>query len=110
LPFGFLKLLTGKRKIHRIRVMTLGVVPEFRNMGIETVFLREVYRKSMARGYIGGEFSWILEDNEAINGSSGGSSRSRTRCTGSTGRRYEHRRKTRIAPPAIAMPASTSTP
>ena len=66
-PFGFLKLLTGKRKIHRIRVMILGVVPEFRNMGIETVFLREVYRKSMARGYAAGEFSWILEDNEAIN-------------------------------------------
>jgi GNAT superfamily N-acetyltransferase len=66
-PFGFLKLLTGKRKIHRIRVMILGVVPEFRTMGIETVFLREVYRKSMARGYTGGEFSWVLEDNEAIN-------------------------------------------
>lgn len=66
-PFGFIRFLTGKRKIHRIRVLILGVIREFRGLGIETVFLEEIFRKGIARGFSGGEFSWILEDNEAMN-------------------------------------------
>lgn len=65
-PFGIFRLLLGKGKIDRIRVLILGVVREYRHMGIETVFLSEIFRKGIARGYSGAEFSWILEDNEAI--------------------------------------------
>jgi GNAT superfamily N-acetyltransferase len=66
-PFGFLKLLWGKRKIDRMRVLIMGVVEEHRHTGIEAVMLDEIYRVTPSRGYIGAEVSWILEDNLVMN-------------------------------------------
>lgn len=67
LPTGLFRILLGRRKIRRIRVITLGIVPEWRNRGIEVLFYREMFDRALRRGYVGGECGWILETNEAMN-------------------------------------------
>jgi GNAT superfamily N-acetyltransferase len=62
-PIEILKFLWFSRKIHRVRVMIMGVVKEFRNKGIEGLLYREIIREGPKRGYNDAEFSWILEDN-----------------------------------------------
>jgi GNAT superfamily N-acetyltransferase len=66
-PFGFLKILLGRRKINRMRVLVMGVVEEHRKSGIEAAMLEEIYRVGPLNGYFEGEISWILEDNVAMN-------------------------------------------
>jgi hypothetical protein len=38
-PFGVFKLLSGRKKINAIRLITLGVIPEFQKKGTEAVFI-----------------------------------------------------------------------
>lgn len=66
-PFGLFKLLYHARKINRIRVIIMGVLPEYRNRGIDAIFYVETYKKAIKKGYYWGEFSWILENNEPMN-------------------------------------------
>ncbi len=69
-PFGLLKVLWNQyvaKKIKQSRVMVMGVVPEFRNRGIDVIFYAEAVRVSKLRGHRGGEMSWILEDNDMMN-------------------------------------------
>lgn len=63
---GPLKFLYYARKIHEIRVMILGVLPEFQKRGIETLLYAEIFRRGQARGYRKAEMSWILEDNHLM--------------------------------------------
>lgn len=62
-PIGLLKILWYSRKIDRARVMTLGLIPEYRNKGIDTLFYMTCFRTANAKGIFGGEASWVLEDN-----------------------------------------------
>jgi len=62
-PLGLPKLLWYARQVDGIRVITLGVRPRYRQRGIETIFYVETYFRGIERGYVRGEFSWILEDN-----------------------------------------------
>lgn len=69
LPFGIFKLLSGLRpkakKIRRVRVITLGVAPEWRSSGLASVFYVEAYRQAEKLGlFEPSEMSWILEDNK----------------------------------------------
>jgi hypothetical protein len=48
------------------RVLTLGLVPEARGLGIDNLLIMALFRHGGAAGTIGGEFSWILEDNVAM--------------------------------------------
>jgi hypothetical protein len=66
-PFGFLKLLWGKRSIDRLRVLVMGIIAEHRKSGIEAAMFDEIYRAGPANGYFEGEVSWILEDNVVMN-------------------------------------------
>lgn len=69
-PVGILKLLWHtkiSKKINGVRIITLGVVPEFQKRGIDTVFYVETYNVGTKRGYTWGEMSWILEDNILMN-------------------------------------------
>ena len=66
-PFGIVRLLLGKRKISRARVLAMGVLPQYRKKGIDTVFYLRAYEAGTKVGYNWGEFSWILEDNEMMN-------------------------------------------
>lgn len=63
LPFGIFRLLLGRRHIHRVRVLTMGVVPEHRRSGIEMALIYHTFKNGYERGFDEGEFSWILEDN-----------------------------------------------
>lgn len=66
LPFGFIKLLLYKRKIDWLRVIIMGVKPEYRKRGIDSVFYLETIRNGNKGGYGGAEISWVLEDNLAM--------------------------------------------
>ncbi|MEX2536747.1 MAG: hypothetical protein WD273_14215 [Trueperaceae bacterium] len=67
LPWGIIKLLNRKRIIRRGRLPILGVMPEFRNRGLELVLIDEIARRGAVKGYTEGECSWVLESNSAMN-------------------------------------------
>ena len=66
-PTGLIKLLTGMKKIKTVRVITLGIVKEFQHIGLGTILYTELIRRAQKRNIHGGEMSWVLEDNEAMN-------------------------------------------
>jgi GNAT superfamily N-acetyltransferase len=66
---GILKVLWASRRITRLRVLLLGVVPEWHGRGVDAVLYRHVWENGRSRGYDWAEAGWILEDNHAmING------------------------------------------
>ena len=66
-PRGLPQLLLGKRFLKTVRIVALGVRPEFRKEGIFALFTHESFLRSQKYKLVGGEASWILEDNEAMN-------------------------------------------
>ena len=62
-PVGLAKFLWYSRKISDIRVMAMGVTPEYRKKGIEGLLYLESFKAAMKKGYERAEMSWILEDN-----------------------------------------------
>jgi hypothetical protein len=62
-PFGIFKILTGRKKITGIRVIMMGVIPEYQRKGIEAVFIRNTIKIGMSKGYHSADISWVLEDN-----------------------------------------------
>jgi hypothetical protein len=62
-PFGLFKLLWYRRKIDGIRVITLGLKPGFRRMGLDAMFYLRIFEEGVKGGYRWAECSWILEDN-----------------------------------------------
>ena len=66
-PFGLLKLLYYMKRIHTVRVITMGVIPEYQKRGIDAVFYYETFKAGTEMGFDAGEFSWILESNEMMN-------------------------------------------
>ena len=67
LPFGWAKFLWYKRKIDAIRVLALGVKPEYQDLGIAAAFYVEHLRGADPKGIWWGEMGWILETNEPMN-------------------------------------------
>jgi GNAT superfamily N-acetyltransferase len=63
LPLGIFKLLLGKSKINRLRIIALGVTEEYRKMGIEGSFYGAFMKRFVERNMQHAEASWILEDN-----------------------------------------------
>jgi GNAT superfamily N-acetyltransferase len=69
-PFGIFKLLWHtkiRNKIDGVRIITMGVIPEYQKRGIDTVFYAETYNVGVKRGYKWAEMSWVLEDNVLMN-------------------------------------------
>jgi hypothetical protein len=66
-PFNFLKLFTQKKKITWVRIITLGIIPEFQKKGLDSVLYWEVLERGDKLGLHLGEASWVLEDNEMMN-------------------------------------------
>lgn len=66
LPFGIFKLLFGKRKVKKVRIALLGVLEEYRKLGIEAVFFANFIQAARQYNLIGGEASWVLENNEMM--------------------------------------------
>lgn len=66
-PFGIFKVLYYSKRIKGARVITMGVIEEYRGRGIDVLFYLETFQRGVARGYVWGELSWILEDNAPMN-------------------------------------------
>jgi len=66
LPFGWWRLLFGRSHIDTARVFALGIVPEYRNRGIDAVLYYETFREAMRKGYQRAELSLIVESNMAM--------------------------------------------
>jgi hypothetical protein len=67
LPFGIFKLLWYKRKIDMLRLTIMGVLKEYRHMGIETCFIHDTYAAGLKMGAWRCEMSQIVENNTAMN-------------------------------------------
>lgn len=65
-PLTIAKALYYSRKIKDLRVMLLGIKKEFRNKGVEALLFREGFGPIKEGRYERVEFSWILEENIAI--------------------------------------------
>ena len=67
LPFGWLTFLLNKRRIRSARTILMGVLPEYRKLGIDVGMVYRTMQAAFARGITHGECSWILADNRAMN-------------------------------------------
>ena len=67
LPTGIFKLLFGRKKINKIRVVVLGVVEGYRKQGIEACFYAKTIKYCLNNGIVAAEASLILETNEMMN-------------------------------------------
>ncbi len=63
---GLYHLMTKKKKIDLVRVIVLGVLPEYLNTGAAAALFYETAVNAKKLGYKYGEASWILEDNERM--------------------------------------------
>lgn len=79
-PFGFLKLVTNRRAIKKVRLIATNVVPEYQRWGVGLVLLSGLVPHVRAWGIEEAEFSWVLESNQLSRGSleRGGAKRSKT--------------------------------
>jgi GNAT superfamily N-acetyltransferase len=67
-PLGLIRLLRRKSIIDQIRLLLLGVLPEYRTIGIFPLLICELHKLVRATtDFKRVEFSWVLEDNHAIN-------------------------------------------
>jgi hypothetical protein len=64
---GIWHLLTKKKKMTIARIIALGILPEFRNIGLDAVMYYETGKRAADIGIYKGEASWILENNEMMN-------------------------------------------
>lgn len=60
-------LFTKSKKIKRLRLITLGVLEEYRRTGVDAVLYHEIGVRGAKRGITCGEASWILANNEMMN-------------------------------------------
>jgi GNAT superfamily N-acetyltransferase len=62
-PFGIFHLLTAKKKTHLVRTISMGVLKDHRNRGIDLAFYYYSYKNGVPKGYLAAEMSWVEEDN-----------------------------------------------
>lgn len=67
-PFGFLKLLFGRKRIKRIRLISNNILPEYQRWGLGVVALERMLPALLKRGFTECEFSWVLESNQLSRG------------------------------------------
>jgi len=65
-PFGIFHLLTAKKKTNLVRTLSMGVLKEYRNRGIDLAFYYYSYKNGVPLGYRAAEMSWVEEDNVAM--------------------------------------------
>ncbi|HTZ50987.1 MAG TPA: N-acetyltransferase, partial [Spirochaetia bacterium] len=65
-PFGIYHLLTAKKKTHLVRTISMGVLKDYRNRGIDLAFYYHSYKNGVPKGYLATEMSWVEEDNAAM--------------------------------------------
>lgn len=68
LPFGWLHLLMGRKKLTRLRMVSANVLPEYQKWGLGLVTLYPIVPAAIDFGIQTGEFSWVLESNQLSRG------------------------------------------
>ena len=63
-PWGLVRFLWKQRRLEEVRLLVLGVLPEYRRRGIEALLLREAYGSVRRLGFRRVEIGWVLEDNK----------------------------------------------
>ena len=66
LPFGWLRLLTGIKKLRHYRMWALGVVPEYQGRAIDTLLYKATY-DALKDIKVSMEINYVLEDNHRMN-------------------------------------------
>ena len=56
-----------RRKVSWIRAYALGVIPEYRNLGIDALFYFKTAQAALKKGIKMAEMSWILDNNDLMN-------------------------------------------
>ena len=56
-----------RRRVTWVRVFALGVIPEYRKLGIDALFYYRTAQAAKKKGIIMGEMSWILDNNDKMN-------------------------------------------
>ncbi|HUT34612.1 MAG TPA: N-acetyltransferase [Planctomycetota bacterium] len=63
LPFGWLRLLLGRRSLRQVRLFGTAILEECRHVGIAHVLFSEALRSFRQCGYQAAELSWVAEGN-----------------------------------------------
>ena len=63
-PFGWLRLLTGRRRLKRIRMLSTNVRPEYQRWGLGLLLMLDLYDRMIDSWLDEVEFSWVLESND----------------------------------------------
>jgi len=66
LPFGWMKLLTGLKKIRQYRMWALGVVPAYQGKAIDTLLYKATY-EALKDLPVCMEINYVLENNHRMN-------------------------------------------
>ncbi|MFC2037410.1 N-acetyltransferase [Chloroflexota bacterium] len=67
LPLTLAKFLWYRRGVKGMRLWAMGVVPEYRLLGVEALLMVETAHSAFRRGYQRCEMGWILESNDMMN-------------------------------------------
>jgi GNAT superfamily N-acetyltransferase len=62
-PFGFVRLLSRRKRISTIRLISTNVLPEYQRWGVGVVALARLLPDAIEWGIQDAEFSWVLESN-----------------------------------------------
>jgi hypothetical protein len=65
-PVGLLKYLWYSRNISMVRTIVMGVLPEYRNKGVDSIMNAEIADYGGKHGVHASEMSWVLKANEAM--------------------------------------------
>jgi GNAT superfamily N-acetyltransferase len=55
------------KKVTWVRVLVLGVIPEYRKLGIDALFYYKTGQEALRKGMKMAEMSWILDNNDRMN-------------------------------------------
>jgi GNAT superfamily N-acetyltransferase len=66
-PTGIFKILNKKKYLTQIRVLTLGILPKYRNLGLPSFLFMKAQEVAKKAGFREGEMGWVLENNLAMN-------------------------------------------
>ncbi len=66
IPFGWLKMLFGLKKIRQFRMWALGVIPEYQGKAIDTLLYQATY-EALKDLEVCMEINYVLEDNHRMN-------------------------------------------
>jgi GNAT superfamily N-acetyltransferase len=67
-PFGFLRIIFGRKRLETVRMVGTYVVPKYQKWGLGLVLMFRVIPDARNWGIKEGEFSWVLESNKLSRG------------------------------------------